>query len=40
MAISKYIPINAFGIPVNAVPYEICDLLRIRAVPHFGEYGT
>ena len=32
-------PINTFGIPVYAVPYEACELLSLRAVPHFGEYG-
>ena len=36
----KFIPINTFGIPVNAVPYQLCDMLSLRAVPHYGEYYT
>jgi hypothetical protein len=34
----KFSPINTYGIPVNAVPYELCELLSLRAVPHFGEF--
>ena len=40
MANPKFSPINTYGIPVNAVPYELCELLSLRAVPHFGEFNT
>ena len=36
----KFTPINTYGIPVNAVPYELCEQLALRAVPHFGEHAS